>query len=225
MADPRLSCLEAFLKNHPSIKYISPSSADFASAREIWNHGRRDVPLAIVQPQTAPEVSALVKYAKQNGIPFTVRVGGHNLEGRAIAEAALTIDLRALASVTIADDRQSATVQGGILQDALATKLWNEGLVTPVGAIPSVGYVGWATYGGYGPFSGHWGLGVDQIIGATIVDAKGDIVKADDSLLKGIRGAGGTFGVIVDVTIKVYPLKSVSIYPSFSKTAVLKFVV
>lgn len=65
-------------------------------------------------------------------------------------------------------------------------------------------------YGGYGPFSAHWGLGADQILSATIVDANGEITKADESLLKGIRGAGGAFGIILDVTIKVYPLKSVS---------------
>ena len=65
-------------------------------------------------------------------------------------------------------------------------------------------------YGGYGPFSPHWGLGVDQIVGATIVDPNGDIVKADEALLEGIRGAGGLFGVIIDLTVKVYPLTSVS---------------
>ncbi|KAH8688736.1 hypothetical protein BGW36DRAFT_442638 [Talaromyces proteolyticus] len=208
MADSRLSALEAFLKDYPSIKYIPPSSADFASVREVWYHGRRDTPLAILQPQSAEEVSLLVKYAKENGIQFTVRVGGHNLEGRAIVDGALVIDLRALTSVTVADDLQSATVQGGILQQDLAIKLWSKGLVTPIGTIPAVGYVGWATYGGYGPFSSHWGLGVDQIIGATVVNSNGDIIKADENLLKGIRGAGGTFGVIVDVTVKVYPLKS-----------------
>jgi FAD/FMN-containing dehydrogenase len=66
-------------------------------------------------------------------------------------------------------------------------------------------------YGGYGPFSPHWGLGVDQIVGATVVDPNGDIVNADEALLEGIRGAGGLFGVIIDLTVKVYPLTSVSI--------------
>jgi hypothetical protein len=34
-------------------------------------------------------------------------------------------------------------------------------------------------------------------------------VDADREKLKGIRGAGGNFGVIVELTIKVYPLKNV----------------
>jgi FAD/FMN-containing dehydrogenase len=53
-------------------------------------------------------------------------------------------------------------------------------------------------------------LGVDQIVAAKLVNPNGEIVAADDDLLKGIRGAGGMFGVIVELTIKVFPLKEVS---------------
>jgi hypothetical protein len=45
----------------------------------------------------------------------------------------------------------------------------------------------------------------------TLADAKGAIFEADERLLRGVRGAGGIFGVIVELTIKVYPLKAVSI--------------
>lgn len=207
----QLITLEAFLQGHPTIKYIPPSSPEYATARKPFNGACLDNPLAVVQPQSPSDVAALVKHAKLNKLPFTIRVGGHNLEGRCVVQDALLIDLRALTMVTVASDRKSATVQGGILQNELANELWEYGLATPTGEIPSIGYVGWATYGGYGPFSSHWGLGVDQIIGATVVDPNGDIVKADEALLEGIRGAGGSCGVIIDLTIKVYPLASVSI--------------
>lgn len=74
----------------------------------------------------------------------------------------------------------------------------------------SVGYAGWCTYGGYGPWANLYGLGVDQIIGARLVDGNGRMTDADDELLEGIRGAGPTFGVIVELIIKVYPLREVS---------------
>lgn len=209
----QLTTLEVFLQGYPAIKYIPPFSPEYPAARKPWNGARLDNPLAVVQPQSPSDVAALVKYAKFNSIPFTIRSGGHNLEGRCVVQDALLIDMRALTDVTISSDRKTATVQGGILQDELANKLWEHGLATPTGAVPTVGYVGWATYGGYGPFSAHWGLGVDQILGATVIDPNGDIVQADEALLEGIRGAGGLFGVIIDLTIKVYPLSSVSICP------------
>ncbi|RLL93443.1 hypothetical protein CFD26_102917, partial [Aspergillus turcosus] len=202
----QLTALEAFLHGHPTIKYIPPSSPEYASARKVWNGSRRDNPLAIVQPQAPSDVASLIRFAKSQSLPFTLRSGGHNLEGRSLVDGALLIDLRALNTVTVAPDRKSAVVQGGILLGELANRLWAEGLATPIGATPSVGYVGWATYGGYGTFSSHWGLGADQILGATVVNPDGEIIVADETLLEGIRGAGGLFGVIIDLTIKVYPL-------------------
>lgn len=46
-------------------------------------------------------------------------------------------------------------------------------------------------------------------MGAKIVNPKGELVEAGEELLQGIRGGGGIFGVIVELTIKVYPLKEV----------------
>lgn len=220
MANPtHLSIVQAFLAGHPAIKFNPPSSADFTASHDVYNGSRCDIPLATVQPQSSEDVASLIKFVKDNAIPFTLRSGGHNLEGLALVQDALLIDLRALNSVEIAANRNTATVGGGILQVDLVNKLSAEGLATPTGTIPSVGYVGWASYGGYGPFSSHWGLGVDQIIGATVVNPSGEIVKADEALLEGIRGAGGVFGVITDLTINVYPLVNVSLpiricYPS-----------
>lgn len=210
MAQSQLVALEAFLRDYPDIRYTPPSSPLYETEKKIWNLKPGSNPLAIVHPKSAEQVSALVKFVRSHEIKFTIRAGGHNLQGRSTAEGALTIDMREFVSVKVAADGRTATVGAGILQLELAKSLWDEGLATPIGSIPSVGYVGWAMYGGYGPFSSHWGLGVDQIVGVTIVNASGEIVTADSRLLKGIRGAGGVFGIIVDVSIKVYPLKSVS---------------
>ena len=52
-------------------------------------------------------------------------------------------------------------------------------------------------------------MGVDQIIGATIINCEGKIVKADEDMLQVIRGGGGTLGVIGEMTVKVYALDKV----------------
>lgn len=79
----------------------------------------------------------------------------------------------------------------------------------PFPPIPTVGYTGWATLGGYGPFAANFGLGVDQIVGARVVNGNGELIDADQDMLKGIRGGGGNLGVVVQLTIKVYPLQKV----------------
>lgn len=165
--------------------------------------------VALVRPRNKEEVSIVIKYATANEINIVVRSGGGDLFGRSQAEGALSVDMRLINSVTVSPDRATVTVGGGCVVGEVATVLSQHGLVTPLPPIPSIGYTGWATLGGYGPFAPHFGLGVDQIVGARVVNAKGEIVDADKELLKGIRGGGGNFGIIVQLEIKVYPLQKV----------------
>ncbi len=207
----KLSKLQAFLQGHPHINYVTPSSPNFAELRATFALDNPSNPLAIVRPKTAQEVSTIVKYSLSTNIEFVVRSGGNNLFGKSQVDGALTIDMRDIAHVEISGNRTTAKVGGGILNGALGAVLSGEGLVTPLAAIPSIGYVGWAIYGGYSLLAPKYGLGVDQILGARVVNAEGDVVDADAEMLYGIRGAGGNFGVIVELTIKVYPLKQVII--------------
>jgi FAD/FMN-containing dehydrogenase len=127
---------------------------------------------------------------------------------------ALMIDLRDISYVKINETKTSAKVGGGILMGKLGKELSNHELASAIGTISFVGYTGWATYGGYGSFSSSYGLGVDNIVGAKVINWKGKVVDADEKMLKVIRGAGGFVGIIAELTIKTYPLKSVSFYRS-----------
>lgn len=204
------SSLKSFLGGHPEIKYIPRTSPDFSSVGAIFNRRYNSAPLAIVRPQTAEHVAALVSYCVANAVKFTIRSGGHSLTGQSKEQDALMIDMRDINYTRVNESRTSVAVGGGILQAKLIKDLSGQGLVTPTGSIKTVGYAGWGIYGGYGPLAGHYGLGLDNIIGAKIVNAKGQVVTADSELLRGIRGGGGTFGVIVELTAKVYPLKQAS---------------
>ena len=62
-------------------------------------------------------------------------------------------------------------------------------------------------------------MGVDQIIGAKVVNANGEIQDADEEMLVGIRGGGGSLGFIVELTIKVHPIRPVSHLLSFKTSA------
>lgn len=58
-------------------------------------------------------------------------------------------------------------------------------------------------------------MGADNIIEATLVTPKGDIVTVNEcqhkDLFWAIRGGGGgTFGVILNITVKVFPMPSLS---------------
>ncbi|KAL5337944.1 hypothetical protein BJX70DRAFT_388952 [Aspergillus crustosus] len=148
--------LATFAAQHRTIEYTTPSSETFDTLRALWSHPEI-VPSGIICPSTIQEVGTVVAFLAKSNIPFTVRAGGHDMQGRSTK-----------------DD----------------TLIQSEGFMTPVGSISQVGYVGWAMYGGYGAYSAHFGLGVDQIAAAKI-------------------GRGVAFGVIVEMTTKIYPLDKI----------------
>ncbi|KAE9368178.1 D-lactate dehydrogenase [Stipitochalara longipes BDJ] len=208
-SDPRLASFEFFVQEHPTIQYAIPSSPNYSTLRATYTLDNPAVPFAIVRPQNAEDVAAAVNFASANGIKPVVRSGGNSLFWKSMIQDALIIDMRDISYVNINDSKTSAAVGGGILFSDLGERLTKEGLATALGTIPFIGYVGWSTYGGYGPFSAQYGLGCDNIIGAKVVNWKGEVIEADRDMLRGIRGAGGAFGPIVELTIKLYPLKSI----------------
>ena len=209
----QLQHLEEHIHAHLShIRYVTSRSTDYAELRQAYIIDNPAVPLAIVRPQSAEDVASLVRYAVSAGIEITVRTGGHDPFGRCFVQDALAIDMRDIAFVHVTDEKASVTIGGGILTGDLTESLAEQQLATPISTVSSVGYVGWATHGGYGPLSACFGLGVDQILAAKVVNAQGETVDANSEMLCAIRGAGGTLGVIVELTVKVYPLDKVTSY-------------
>lgn len=80
-------------------------------------------------------------------------------------------------------------------------------LAATAGLYGTVGAANWSMGGGYGPYNGRFGMGVEQIVAARVVNAQGEVADADEEMLWGIRGAGGNFGVAVELELKVHKLE------------------
>jgi FAD/FMN-containing dehydrogenase len=141
-SDSSLGRLESFLQGHPTIQYATPKSPNYSELRATYVLTNPAVPLAIVRPQNADDVAAIVKYARANGLKPVVRSGGNSPFGKSMVEDALVIDMRDIAYIKINDSKTSASVGGGILLGDLANRLTEEGVATALGTIPFVGFVG-----------------------------------------------------------------------------------
>lgn len=197
-----------FLESN-GIRYATPKSSDYGDLRPGFLVDEETVPAVVTRPRSMEDVASLVSCLKENSLPFSVRGGGHDMFGRSQIHNGVTIDMREIAHVEVSSDSQTARVGGGVIIMDLISKLQQKGVTTPHGVTPTVGFVGWAIHGGYGLLSTQYGLGVDQIVGAKIVDAQGNLRDADESILTAIRGAGGVVGVVTELTIKVYPIGQV----------------
>ncbi|RDW73630.1 hypothetical protein BP5796_07072 [Coleophoma crateriformis] len=179
-------------------------------------------PLAFVQPTSVADVQLVTQWAQKEKLPLCVRVGGHDSLRRSTLGGTVVIDLTALKEIEILLDEQSeatgdglkpagiAKIGGGTLTVDLLAALKAQGCMVPTAAAESVGHAGWAMLGGYSCMSGVLGMGVDQIVGATLVTANGDVVTVSESknsdLLWGVRGGGGNFGIVVELEIKIYKI-------------------
>ncbi|KAB5576581.1 hypothetical protein GE09DRAFT_1096370 [Coniochaeta sp. 2T2.1] len=198
-----------FYDRYPEIVYTQADPCFAALSTTLTN---AVIPATIIRPQTEEHVQAAVRTAGSAGLKLGIRSGGNEMLGRNLTgtDEGFLLDMRSMNSVTIAADRRSANIGGGILIGQLAPALADQGLFTPVGWHPVVGYAGWAMGGGYGCYSSMYGFGCDQILGARVVVADGRVIDVNErehaDLLWALRGAGnGIWGVVTRLTIKIYP--------------------
>lgn len=72
---------------------ITPDGAGYDQARAIWNGMIDRRPAGIVRCVGTADVIATVKCLRDHDVPFTIRGGGHNIAGLAVADGAVMIDL------------------------------------------------------------------------------------------------------------------------------------
>src|SRR5258708_31013464 len=93
--------------------------------------------------------------------------------------------------------RRVATVAGGARAIDVFAAASPHGLAAVTGVAGTVGLAGLLTGGGYGPLLPRFGLALDNLLGAEIVVADGQVVFSDSSqnslLFWAICGGGATF--------------------------------
>ena len=183
----------------------------YDSARSIWNgmHDRR--PALIARCTGADDVSTAVAFGRDNNVLVAVRGGGHSWPGKSVADGGLMIDLSQMNTVTANAETQRANAQGGALLNALDTAALEKGLVTTAGVISHTGIGGFTLGGGFGRLNRKYGLAVDNVTGATIVTADGQVrqisAEEEPDLFWAIRGGGGNFGVVTDFEFQLHPFE------------------
>jgi FAD/FMN-containing dehydrogenase len=85
---------------------LLPEAADYDEVRKIHNAMIDRRPAMIARCRGIADIADAVRFARAQGLDITVRGGGHNVAGRAIADAAIMIDLSLMKGVHVnAGDR------------------------------------------------------------------------------------------------------------------------
>ena len=201
------------LRPHFGERLLLTGDSGFASARRVWNAAVTRQPAAMARCRDSADVSLAVRAARDNGVPLSVRAGGHDWAGRALCDAGLVVDLTPMRGVTVDAAARTATVQGGATAADLLGATAPHGLAAATGVVGSVGMAGLTTVGGYGPLTGHCGLALDNLLDADVVLADGSTVTAgpdgDSELWWALRGGGGNFGVVTRLRYRLHDVPAV----------------
>jgi|SRR5438552_1742278 len=192
---------------------ILPEDETYDEALQLWSSKVNKHPSALVRCANAQDAIHAIRWARLHGLPLSVRGGGHDFAGRALCDEGVVIDCSQMRAVTINPQARTARIEGGTTVGDLVHSAQQEGLITSVGNISSVGLSGLTLGGGYGPFAGKFGLIADNLLSAQVVTADGNLVTTSASeypdLFWGLRGGGGNFGVVVSLEYRLYPLGKV----------------
>jgi len=102
------------LRDNMRGELITPTDLQYETARKLWNGMIDKKPALIARCACVADVIRTVNFSKEHNLFFSIRGGGHNVAGTAIAEGGLVIDLSAMRNVRVDPEKRVAHAEGGV---------------------------------------------------------------------------------------------------------------
>jgi FAD/FMN-containing dehydrogenase len=188
---------------------LCPGDRDYDDASQIWNRAKQRRPAVVVRCTRTADVMVALEFAQSAGLPVAVRGGGYSPAGMSSCDG-VVIDLRRMRSVSVDPLGDVAVVAAGATWGVLDAATQRFGYAIPGVPGSHIGVAGSTIGGGFGPLRRAYGLACDNLIGANLVTAQGELLATsgdlNPELLWGLRGGAGNFGVVTSLQFRLRPL-------------------
>jgi FAD/FMN-containing dehydrogenase len=211
-----LAAAESNLRNEAPLRrtfrgeLVFPPDPAYRRARQVWNGLIDKHPAAIAYCSRTDDVVAALSFARENGLPISVRSGGHNIAGSAVCEGGLVVDLSRMKNRSVDDRRRVAWAEAGLTLAEFDGATQICGLATTMGVNGDTGIAGLTLGGGLGKLGRRFGLTCDNLLSAEVVTADGKVLRASadetPDLFWGLRGGGGNFGIVTGFEYRLHPI-------------------
>src|SRR5207253_8968647 len=84
---------------------LRPEDDGYEGARRIWNAMIDKRPALIARCRTVSDIVSCVHFARDHGLPLSVRGGGHNVAGNAVCDGGLMIDLSPMRGIRVSAEQ------------------------------------------------------------------------------------------------------------------------
>jgi len=189
---------------------LRPGDAGFDDATLIWNGLIDKEPALVIQPENTDDVASAVNLAREQRLLMSIKGGGHNISGLALADGGLTLDMSRMREVRVDPDQRLVRVGAGCLLGDVDRATQDHGLATTLGFVSETGVAGLTLGGGFGYLSRRFGYTVDDLVEVEIITADGQVRTASQEseadLFWAVRGGGGNFGVVIEFTFRLHEI-------------------
>jgi FAD/FMN-containing dehydrogenase len=210
-------------------KLLTTQDVSWDQERAAFNILVDQRPAGIAVPQSADEVSDVVRSAAADGKRVAAQSTGHN--ALPLGSLANTVLLRTagLGGVEIDADAGKARVGAGVLWGDVLPQASELGLAALHGSAPNVGIAGYTLGGGLSFYTRKHGLACNRVTAIELVSAGGEQIRVDaenePDLFWAVRGGGGSFGVVTALEFELLRLPEIFagalLFPAEGATEVL----
>lgn len=213
-----------YLSFVPRFQDILGSSYVFTDDESRQKYGRDEtenlvfLPAIVIKPQTAEELSSVMKICNENKIPVTARGAGTGLSGGALPHwGGVLVSFERMNRIIEIDERNlQVTTEPGVITEVLQNAVKEKGLFYP----PDPSSRGSCFIGGNiaensgGPKAVKYGVVKDYVLNLQVVLANGEIIWTGSNVLKNstgynltqlIVGSEGTLGLVTKIVLKLLP--------------------
>ncbi|CAF9935025.1 MAG: hypothetical protein HETSPECPRED_009436 [Heterodermia speciosa] len=169
----------------------------------------RLTPSCAVSPANTQDVAAVVGLLAKSSCQFAVKSGGHGiLTASSNIAKGVTIDLRAMRSVSLNKKTKTAIVQPGAKWIEVYKYLDALGFAIPGGRAGDVGVGGLTTGGGNSFFAARYGFVCDNVKNFEVVLGCGKVVHANNvtnpDLFTALKGGSNNLGIVTKFEIVAF---------------------
>lgn len=189
---------------------VAPGDVRYDTVRKLWNGACDRHPAVIARCATADDVVHAVRFARDHELVIAVRGGGHSMAGLSSCDGGMMIDLQPMQGIAVDPATRVAIAQPGLTWGTFDAATQEHGLATTGGEVSHTGVAGLTLGGGIGWLKRVYGLTCDNLLGAQLVTAAGEIVQVsageEPDLFWGLRGGGGNFGIATELRYRLHPV-------------------
>lgn len=208
----------------------------FTDSESLEKYGKDETedlvypPEAVVKPDSAEQVSKIIKLANEYLIPVIPRGGGTGLSGGALpVEGGICLSLERFNRILEIDENNfQAVIEPGVITQVFQETLESKGLFYPVDPASR----GSCFLGGNiaecsgGPRAAKYGTTKDYVLGLQFVTPTGEIINAGAGTIKNVTGynlsqllvgSEGTLGIVTKIIFKILRL------PKYKKVLLAAF--